>query len=326
MIDQYYTQIISNQIGDNKYIIMMDIAGVITFSNFLFVLAIAMIVMAIIWLFGLYFVVIIASIPVVVIELILYATLSLCVWSAPGLFGNFAYIWGMLFAWGLSATTLLTGYRTNNDNTTLFYLINMFIHGVAGAHLQSSMICFSSVMFFMALIGFKFGFGVGYVVIGYDENDIIPSATLASLVVTFMGCFLKLNPISKIASLFVPGALWLGPLVFYVSLLILSSKYYPDKYNTQAYVNMNVITVIAGLCAVFFGNVYDISQLYGFGGTFFTIFLLEKYIELMPNIYEVYAWSTLALGIALYMANMYFRTELENSGLDKYFHLLPAIE
>ncbi len=301
----------------------MDLLGLITFSNVVFALSISMIVMGSVWLFGIHFLAIITLIPLHILELLLYGGLTYCINRAPDWFGELAYVWGFLFACGLSATTFLTMVRAN-INFSVFNLVNVIIHGVVGVYLQSTMISFMAVVFFMALIGFNFALGQGFISLGYEEIDIIPSATFASGVVTLLGCYFKQHPFNHV-SLFVPGMLWLGPLVFYVSLLIMSSSLYHGSKNGP-YVNMNLITVIAGVCALFFGNVYSISQLAGIGGTFFTIFLLEKYYELMPNRVETWAWSTLLLGIVLYTVNIHYRTEIENYGLYEYFHLLPPIE
>lgn len=290
------------------------LAGLLTFSNFTFVISIMMIVSTVVWLFGLYFIQIIATMPLQLIEIALYGFLSLGIHQAPVLFGNLAYIWGLLFAFGLTATTVLTGARTKTGNITLLDFVNMLIHGFVGVYLESKMICFVSVMFLMSLIGFNER---------HEEKNIAPSATFASAIVTFLGCYFKLHPIETL-DLFVPGMLWLGPFVFYISLLIMSSLYYHNKFS-PAYTNMNIITILCGVSAVYFGNVLDISQLYGFGGTFFTIFLLEKYCEIMPNNSIVWAWSTLFFGGLLYMFNVHMRLEFEKNGLDKYFHVFPFV-
>ena len=171
----------------------MDLLGLITFSNFIFVLSIAMIVCGAVWLFGIHFLSIVAILPVQVIELLLYGSLSFGIYRAPGFFGDLAHVWALLFACGLTATTLLTGARSKSGNTFLFNLVNMAIHGVTGAYVGSTLICGVSVAFLMAILGFDFGFGQGFIAVGYNERDIVPSATFVSGIVTFMSCFFKVN-------------------------------------------------------------------------------------------------------------------------------------
>ena len=310
----------------------MELASLLTFSNFLFVLSIGMIISAVIWLFGIYFMTIIILMPIQLIELILYTGLITLVTYSPTIFGDMAYVWAMLFTCGITATTVLTGYRTKLDSPTLFNFANMCIHGVVALYTKSSMTGFLSVCLLMALIGFQFGFGPGYVALGYSEPSVIPSATLASFIVMCGGAFVKINNIGGPIRLFMPGALWLGPLVYNLSMLILSSKYYNGVGDSAIgnsskfgiYINMNILTIMSTLTSVFIGNMYDVSQLYGFAGTFMALFFLQKYGELMPHTVAAYAWGTLIIGILLYASNIYMRTEMM-AGLAKYFNLLPAI-
>ena len=312
----------------------MNFLGLITFSNFMSVLSIIMIVSASIWLFGIYFAEIIAQLSLQTIEFSLYAILSGAIFFSNRLFHpETTFIWGLLFACGLTATTFLTVYRINNvnvnTNVSHFNFANMLIHGITGVYLNSSLISAVSVMFLMTLLGFEFGFGPGYVAVGYSHHNrgLIPSATFASGVVTAMGTFIRLNKssvdkISNRFNVFVPGMLWFGPFVFFVSLLIMSSSLYSSN---REYVNNNIITLLLSLVAIFIGTVYNIPQLSGISGTFFSLFLLEKFCEFMPWQIELWAWYTLAIGVTLYVVNIYLLPELKKYELDRYFHLIPPM-
>lgn len=306
----------------------MDITGLLSFSNFIFTISIVMIVAASCWLFGLYFVPIIAYVPINVIECVLYVVLGLCIHQAHFWHGSLAYIWGLLYACGLTGTTILSAVSHDWNTYTLFNFVNMMIHGVTGVYLQSKMICCVSVLFFMSLIGFNVGFGHGFILFGFHKKDVIASAMISSGLVTLVGCVLKINPsslgiFSKPALLFVPGMLWFGSYVFYLSLLIMSSKYYA---NPDTYVFNNMLTIVLGVLALVFGNLYNISQLTGISGTFFVIWLLEKYLDFMPSNNSARALSVLLIGVALYLINMYFRIEFEKSGIEKYFNFAPTFD
>ncbi|VBB17593.1 hypothetical protein YASMINEVIRUS_56 [Yasminevirus sp. GU-2018] len=312
---------------------MVDITGLISFSNFVFVLSIMMIVSAVIWLFGIYIVAIMMIIPLQVIELLMYGFLSMAIHRSPEWFSqDVVHIWGLLFALGLTATMLITGFRIKGGNYHLFNFANMIVHGVAGVYLNSTLICATSVMFFMSLIGFSFGFTQNSLSFGYESRDLVGSATVSAGIATAIGVFLRINGSTEVAlrtpfylsaQLFVPGLLWFGSFVFFLSLLIVSSSYYSSK---QAYVSNNVMTIVLSCGAVLIGNLYNISQLSGFSGTFFCIYLLEKYCEIMPNRSEVWAWSTLLFGALLYATNIHYRAEFEQYGLHEYFHLLPPMD
>jgi hypothetical protein len=282
-----------------------------------------MIGLAISWLFGIYFLIIINTIPQLFIEIIMYVGLSYLIVRSPDWFRDMSHIWGLLFTLLLTLATILTSARLQLDTMHVFYFVNMMINGFAGVYLLSTLICGVAVMWFMSLIGFQMGFGMGYISFGYGykNQDLIPSATIIAGIVTLAGCYLKnVNPISKL-KLFVPGMLWLGPFVFFVSLLILSSRMYA---RSNQYIINNIITIICGLGALLYGNLYNVPQLIGYSGTFVSIFLLEKYCEIVPYNSTAHAWSALCLGIILYVVNMYYRVEIEKYGIYEYFHLLPC--
>jgi hypothetical protein len=312
----------------------MNIWGLITFTNILLVLAVCMIVGSIIFLFGHYIVNIIKFMPLQFIEIILYFGLSLLICKSPELFGSeLAFIWGFLFAFCLTGTTLITGVRSQIGDLHWFNFVNTIIHGIVGTYLKSTLICATSVMFFMFLIGFQFRFGQGYLSFGFGKKDVIPTAALTSGITTCMGIIVKINISSthltpgsiylmEKAKYFIPGMLWFGPFVYFLSLLILSSELYSTK---ESYVPNNMITIITSVFAVLIGNLYDIDQLTGISGTFFCIFILEKYFEIIPKHCVMIAWTMLFFGTIIYMYLVHFRMEIEKYGLEEYFHLVPTI-
>lgn len=341
---------------------MLDITGLITFSNFVSIISIMMIVGAIVWLFGTYFVQIALHVPLATLELMLYMSLSYAIYMTPSIFSNDnSYMWGLFFALGLTATTLLTAARSNSGNKQLFLLINMLIHAIAGIYLESSLIAAVSVIFLMNFIGFHMEIGPGFVLLGYDEQDYVASATITSGLVTALGTFLKIKsdvmnqlftPVTLFTQnceltschLFVPGMLWFGSFVFFLSLLIVSSSLYCKGINrthkgnsrsdscaspffshpNDVYFINNIITIILSLVAILLGNLFNISQLSGFSGTFFILYIFTKYFEVMPKNREVWAWTTLLIGIVLYIVNVYYRAEFEKYGIHNYFQLFPT--
>ena len=308
--------------------------SLISISNLFMILAIILIVGGCTLLFRVYLTSILHVIPSVVLECLLYLSLGFAIYLSPQLFSpDISYIWGLLFAMGLSATTILPGFRSKTENIQLFYFINMLIHASVGMYLYSSLICSVSVAFFMTLIGFHIGFGNGYIVLGYTEKKVVASATMASGIVTCMGSLLRvslensianstqLSPLMQQMQLFVPGMIWLGPFVFFLSMLITSSKFYCE--GNELYVSNNMLNILMSVSAIILGNLYCIPQLSGFSGTFFAIFIAEKYIELVPNRTEVWAITSIMVGVLLYAFNVYFRIEFEKYGIYEYFHLMP---
>ncbi len=84
----------------------------------------------------------------------------------------------------------------------------------------------------------------------------------------------------------------------------MSSKRYGwnEKDETtrfRRYLQMQVVTVISGVAALYLGATSGIGTLLGIGGTFFAIYLLEKYYEI-PWSGVGWAWSLVGVAVALY--------------------------
>ena len=101
---------------------------------------------------------------------------------------------------------------------------------------------------------------------------------------------------------------WWGYFVFYLGMLTMSSKYWsyesssPDgsyTLNWGKYLAMQFLTFCAGVGALYIGSIYQIDLLMGIGGTFFVLYLLEKWYDL-PWDGVGWAWSLLGLSGFLY--------------------------
>jgi hypothetical protein len=95
------------------------------------------------------------------------------------------------------------------------------------------------------------------------------------------------------------GALFMGTFVYYLGLLILASRYYNARRGNYAL--MQAVTIVSGIAAFYLGATLDIGPLLGIGGTFFVLYLLEKYTEL-PWHNIGWAWSLLGFALLLYGA------------------------
>lgn len=127
--------------------------------EYLTLVAILMIVGSIVWLIGTYYDRIRCSIPCKHIELSLYIGLTVAIFISPYIFDHSIYhIWAILFALGLTTTTVFSAKLSGTGSIMTFNLVNMIIHGVAGAYIGSYLLTVLSSMFLMALIGFNPGF------------------------------------------------------------------------------------------------------------------------------------------------------------------------
>ena len=113
------------------------------------------------------------------------------------------------------------------------------------------------------------------------------------------------NSLPEFIKLFDTGCLFMGAFVYYLGLLVMSNKWYAcpkvadGERNVSRYLLMQVVTIASGFAAFYIGSTFNIGSLLGIGGTFFTIYLLEKYYEI-PWKGVGWAWSLLGVALALY--------------------------
>ena len=98
---------------------------------------------------------------------------------------------------------------------------------------------------------------------------------------------------------FAPGIKYLSSFVYFLGLLIVSSKWY-FRQNPNLYRLMQGLTIVSGVAALYISSVWQISVLKGVSGTLFTLYVLEKYWEL-PWTRKTWAWGMLGLSLLLYV-------------------------
>ena len=70
---------------------------------------------------------------------------------------------------------------------------------------------------------------------------------------------------------------------------------------------MQGLTVVSGIAALYVSSVWQISALKGISGTLFTLYAIEKYIEL-PWTKKTVAWATFGLAMILYGSTWLIRS------------------
>jgi len=179
--------------------------------------------------------------------------------------------------------------------------------GKFGVHLQQSV---PGAEITCGSLGQGFGFAAGMVPglveIGFRGRDAVPRATVAAGVLLAAHVALHCSGVSPAwLAPFRAGMGFLGAFVYLLGLLILASRRYsqyggkPSNLWTR-YASMQAVTVVSGLATIYFGSVHGVDNLLGLGGTFFCLFLLEKYYDL-PWRGIGWAWSLLGAGGLLYL-------------------------
>lgn len=169
----------------------------------------------------------------------------------------------------------------------------------------SALIGFLAVGALMGALGFTMMmFGLGYA-IGFKNEDELGRATSTSFVM--LGLFVAgriIGATDPVYKIFEPGALFLGSFVGYLGLLIASSRWYEKRYNYGVF---QVVTVAAGVAALFAGSVWQIGELQKIGGTFFVLYILEKIFEIPVRSRINYAYLGVVTAGLLYGFSMYVK-------------------
>lgn len=262
--------------------------------------------------------------PSIACESIAYLALCGLVYESPVYCGAHSHLCGLLFVCAISGTTLFSAFRHAAvcKNYSGLLLLNSFIHGVVGVWVLSSSICFLAVLLLLAGLGLLNGLYSPRLGIRFILSSLISSALVTTVASSYL--VLSRNCCSSPAlGLFIPGALYLGPSVLYLSLLILSSPFYTDR---RLLVRMNIAVLSCVAAGVYHAEIFDLHGVSGLAGTFFILYFLDKGAYLLPYNPTAWAWSTLAVGIVVYLVSHHGVTHLRATGLDKYFFLLPPLQ
>lgn len=185
---------------------------------------------------------------------------------------------------------------------------------------DSKLIGFTSSIVLEALLGFTVAVKPFCYTLGFEDHDVMVRAGGSSLIMIILNVILDLKSKSiKIYEPFRSGMLFMGTFVYFLSLLIVSNYYYSARssytyYNnysdgfTSKYIYTNILAIVSGVAALFFGSIYpNLGYLQGVGGTFFMLILLSKYTELNWKGTRG-AWGLLGLGGILYGMALFINT------------------
>lgn len=181
----------------------------------------------------------------------------------------------------------------------------VLVWGATAIFYRSETLGFFTVSAALIALGFLAGMVPGVVFLGFRDADVIPRTTVAAGVLLAVHVALHcLGADPAALAPFRAGMGFLGAFVYLLGLLVMSNLYYarrgwPKNRYKVRYAMMQALTIASGIAALYLGSVYKIETLLGIGGTFFYLYLLEKYYEL-PWRGIGWAWALLGTGGLLY--------------------------
>ncbi len=199
-------------------------------------------------------------------------------------------------------------YRKNNkvDVITLRYwtkTVLMILFSVLWASTaivyQSQLIGFFTIAIILSWLGFGMAISSLEYSFGFKNRKTIFTGTVGALILLLIYIGITIFQIQvPYYSYFENGIKYLGSFVFYIGLLISSSKLV-SKYYKYNYRLLQLASIVAGIAALYLGSIYNMAELRGFGGTFFVLYLIEKQLEFTWQKKRI-AWLLLLLGITLF--------------------------
>lgn len=298
------------------------VKGFVTFGNIVLIFAAIMGVTAVGLLFGHYFVALILAVPLPAWEVICYFVCFGLIAAGTKVDPEYMLMPVLPGVLGLIGCTFLTDrahFHKSRDrdqrrwspvsNEWLALIQWGFLAmawGAVAIFYGSEVIGFLSVMALMTALGFVCGVMPWGVYIGWNDEKMVSRGTTAAFVI--LG-FYVLTHITGISSpqidVFKTGAHFMGAFVYFLGILIMSSKWYfgrEDDYTWfNKYLLLNALCIASGIAAFYLGSVFGMSSLLGIGGTLFSLYVLEKYFEI-PWKGVGWIWAMLFLAIGLYFA------------------------
>lgn len=191
----------------------------------------------------------------------------------------------------------------------------------AAVFFSSQLIGFIAVAAFFVALGFMFLPLPFVYVIGFNEKNgeksVIPRAMGASFYLVAAYVYAATHGLMEnvVWHVFRPGVLGFGTFVFFLGGLIISNRHYhvggffeKKGVDISHYLWTNLVMTVCGMMAIAAGSVVsELHLLKSVGGTFFCLYVLEKYLEI-PWRAEGFVWMMLGVGLFLY-GLMWFASE-----------------
>ena len=257
------------------------------------------------WLCRLYLTEFLRMVPRIGWELLAYAAAAGCIYLGfviTGAWENFFILIGCI---GFFLSIMLTHemhedsieewYDKHKINPVSFNAAILFlVWGAIAVLHENSVVAFGSIMAFQTMLGFAAWMTPLTYYIGFREESVIPRTMIISAVLIAFYSAVRITGWNlPYFHVFETGVLFLGTFAYFVGGIIISSKWYVREMESNYALNQLPI-LIPGIGAMVIGLLYQIPQLNEIGGTFFVLYLLEKYCEIPFS--KAKAWWITGLG------------------------------
>ncbi len=281
---------------------LQEFAGAIDFLRVIMVLGIIAVAGAVSYLFKYYvkkLLHVLRSVPIVVYEVVFYAASVGCGiggWVLPEpIHNDIGLLACLLFA---AALGFSASYRRHLAHTFLFSILLFLVWAPAAILFKSSLIGFIAIGALISALGFNELVKIAFESLRFRQKTVLENATFAAFLVLALFIGLRvLGALIPALAVFEFGALFLGSLLGFTGLLILSNCWYYSRSHWERYWGFQIVSIVAGLGALFFGSVFQIGELQKIGGTFFVLYCLAKICDIPTKSRPAFSLLIAAVGI-----------------------------
>jgi hypothetical protein len=191
----------------------------------------------------------------------------------PNFFGAAIFFLSLALLHNKTWDSLFTYSENNNVN----FVAGMCCIAYAGAAWwsQSTTLGVLACLAFITFFGFQLIAGPLTLIIGFDSADKAGQGTFAAGCLMIFGIVLTQNYLPSSIDVFQIGALFAGTFVYFLGMVILSSKW----LARENYWIKNIITFASGPALIYVATSLELGAVNAISGTFFVIFLIDKYVE-----------------------------------------------
>jgi hypothetical protein len=184
----------------------------------------------------------------------------------------------ILFGASVQATVWLRELK--GDSPTPIFALYAVVWGAVAVYYNMPEVGFLAVAAVMGLIGFSVWVSPFCYAFGFRKDEDIAAGTAAALMLLIAYCLGKVFAPEAAPALkvFEPGVFWLGSLVGYIGLLILSNKWYQGRNGF--YGPMQVVACLFYFAGIAIGMIFGINALAGIAGTMLVFYAAAKLIEI----------------------------------------------
>lgn len=253
---------------------------IVSFSNIIAIIAAVIVILALTILIGIFVAPLLISIPVIFWESLFYIiSFYLMILTH----NSWTIFFGCLsFVATISST--ITLHSSSRNMGLIASWICFIVWSFVAIYQQNREAGYLAVMALESSLGFVIFVGELVIMIGFQNEKIIPSSTIASFILIILGSILHIQQRSNFLTIpFTRPLLFLGTFVYFIGMLILTSRLYTDWNRKKIiFCIFQFIAFFSGLATMFFGPMLEIPFIQAIGGTMFVIWLLQKYIEIAP--------------------------------------------